>query len=379
MVPAGMAIGIGGTYASYIAPFSSFKIGDEEIKNTRLRIGALDFQSVDMLIGADFFLAHRIYVANSERKLYFTYNGGPVFNLSGAKYAAAADEPHAAVTADQAASAAPASSTSSTTVRADTEDAGDLSRRGQALASRRDFDHALADLNRACELAPNNAEYVYQRGMVYLQMKQTALAMADLDLAIKLKPDAVRALLVRAELKLQTRDKQAAGADLDAADAAMAKEENARLTLAEAYSRADLLEPAIKQFDLWITYHGEDSRLPVALNGRCWARALRGVELEAALKDCNAALKRATKASSFYMQVADSRGLLYLRLGDYDKSIADYDASLKIAAKNPWSLYGRGIDKMRKQKSAESQSDLDRAITIWPQVADEFKRWGIVQ
>jgi tetratricopeptide (TPR) repeat protein len=79
------------------------------------------------------------------------------------------------------------------------------------------------------------------------------------------------------------------------------------------------------------------------------------------------------------MQVADSRGLLYLRLGDYDKSIADYDASLKIAAKNPWSLYGRGIDKMRKQKSAESQSDLDRAITIWPQVADEFKRWGIVQ
>jgi hypothetical protein len=37
---------------------------------------------VDMLIGADFFLSHRIYVANSQRKLYFTYNGGPVFNLT---------------------------------------------------------------------------------------------------------------------------------------------------------------------------------------------------------------------------------------------------------------------------------------------------------
>ena len=46
-----------------------------------------------MLIGADFFLSHRIYVASSQRKLYFTYNGGPVFNL---------DTPGAATTAGAA-------------------------------------------------------------------------------------------------------------------------------------------------------------------------------------------------------------------------------------------------------------------------------------
>ena len=40
-----------------------------------------------MLIGADFFLSHRIYVASSQRKLYFTYNGGPVFNLARAREA----------------------------------------------------------------------------------------------------------------------------------------------------------------------------------------------------------------------------------------------------------------------------------------------------
>jgi tetratricopeptide (TPR) repeat protein len=379
VVPAGVSIGIGATFPTYMAPFSSFKIGDEEIKNTRLRIGAFDFRNADMLIGADFFLAHRIYVANGEHKLYFTYNGGPVFNLSGAKYPSAADEPHAPVTADQAASGVATSSPARATAGANTEDAGDFSRRGQALASRRDFDHALADLNRACELAPDNAEYVYQRGMVYLQMKQTALAMADFSLAIELKPDAVPALLIRAELKLRAHDKQAAGADLDAADTAMAKEENARLTLAEDYRRADLLEAAIKQFNLWIAYHSEDSRLPAALNGRCWARALRGVELDAALKDCNAALRHSTKASSFYAQVADSRGLVFLRLGDYDKSITDYDASLKVSEKNAWCLYGRGIDKLHEQKSAEGQSDLAQATAIWPQVADEFKRWGIVQ
>jgi hypothetical protein len=35
-----------------------------------------------MPLGTDYFLSHHIYVANSQRKLYFTYNGGPVFNLT---------------------------------------------------------------------------------------------------------------------------------------------------------------------------------------------------------------------------------------------------------------------------------------------------------
>ena len=83
VVSAGASYGIGrSTFASYLAPFASFKVGDEEIKNTRLRIGDIDLPNADMLIGADFFLSHRIYVANSQNKLYFTYNGGPVFNLA---------------------------------------------------------------------------------------------------------------------------------------------------------------------------------------------------------------------------------------------------------------------------------------------------------
>ena len=67
-----------------VVPVDNFTIGQEEIHNTRLSVGELDLSIGDMLLGADFFLSHRIYVANSQHKLYFTYNGGPVFNL-GAK------------------------------------------------------------------------------------------------------------------------------------------------------------------------------------------------------------------------------------------------------------------------------------------------------
>ncbi len=68
---------------TYIGTFASFKIGDnEEIKNARLRIGDFELPNAEMLIGTDFFLSHHVYVANSQRRLYLTYNGGPVFNLA---------------------------------------------------------------------------------------------------------------------------------------------------------------------------------------------------------------------------------------------------------------------------------------------------------
>jgi hypothetical protein len=34
-----------------------------------------------MLLGADFIRAHRIYIAKSQGKLYFSYNGGPIFQV----------------------------------------------------------------------------------------------------------------------------------------------------------------------------------------------------------------------------------------------------------------------------------------------------------
>jgi tetratricopeptide (TPR) repeat protein len=114
------------------------------------------------------------------------------------------------------------------------------------------------------------------------------------------------------------------------------------------------------------------------LNARCRIRALEGAELPLAVKDCNAALGRTDKSNPFYAKIADSRGLVFLRMGEYDKSIADYNASLKIDAKNAWSLYGRGIAKLRKQETSAGEADIAQATAIWPRVGEEFKHRGIV-
>jgi hypothetical protein len=80
--PAGMSHGVDSDLMTWVAPFASIKIGEEEIKNTRLAIGDSHAEDFDVLIGADIFLAHHVYVANSQGKVYFTYSGGPIFRAT---------------------------------------------------------------------------------------------------------------------------------------------------------------------------------------------------------------------------------------------------------------------------------------------------------
>jgi tetratricopeptide (TPR) repeat protein len=370
---------------SYIAPLQSFKIGDEEIQHTRLRFADFQLGDADMLIGPDFFLSHRIYVANSQQKLYFTYNGGPVFNLTHLGHGAASSVPDSPATPSPAGDAAPVSGAAQDrppeepkAPAVDNGDAADLSRRGTAMAARGDYAHALSALSRACELAPDNPEYFLERSRLYLRMGNRVLAAKDLDQTLKLNPQQVTALVSRAELLLASGDVTGATADLDAANRSATKQEDLRYEMAAAYQRVDRLSAAVEQFDLWIAAHGDDERIPYAQNGRCRARTLAARDLSLALKDCNAALRRAKKGSQLYAQVSESRGLVLLRLGDYAKSLTDYDAAIAIAPQRAWSWYGRGIDKLRQHQTAAGDADISQAKSLSPTIADEFAHYGIL-
>lgn len=364
VVDGGLSYGVGRKLArTWIAPFASFRIGAEEIRNTRLRIGDLALLDVDMLIGADFFLSHRIYVATSQRKLYFTYNGGPVFNL--------ASSPPTHAETRQAPEASPQPQEQADQPR----DAAAFSRRGAAFTSRRDYEHAIADLTRACELAPDEPEYFYQRGMARWGNRQPDLAMADFDQALSLKPDDVDALVARARLRLLGPENSAAVTDLDAAGRFAPEQADIRMQIGSLYARAGLFTQAVVQYDKWITAHDQDVRVPEARNARCWARALWGQELDQALVDCNRALKSRPDTADFL----DSRGLVRLRMGDLDKSIADYDASLKLQPHSAWSLYGRGLAKVRKGLTTAGEKDIAAATAIQPRIEDEASKHGITR
>jgi tetratricopeptide (TPR) repeat protein len=370
---AGYSRGVGQRLVkNWIAPFASFKLGDEEIRNTRLRIGDAGIESVDMLIGADFFLSHRVYVASKQHKLFFTYNGGPVFNLKTSPAPDPDAAPPPAAIAAPAPDAPPAESAPD-----EPKDAAAYSRRGTAFAARRDFQRAIADLTQACELAPDEPNYFYERGIARRDIGQPIPALADFDQAIKIKFDHVPALAARAELRLQNGDAAAAVEDLDAADRAAAREADVRLRLGLGYQHADLMLQSVAQLDLWIAAHGGDARMGEALGNRCWAKALLGQDLKTALTDCNSALGRIGKKNAGSAAIFLSRGVVRLRLGDYDKSIADFDAALTLRPESAWSLYGRGIAKIRRNQAAEGQADMTAAAAVWPTIAEDFAKRGI--
>ena len=95
-VLAGCSIGVGRPAVDYWgARFESFIIGDEKIGTPTLRFADLFGRSGDaetgarlksdsvglphMVLGNDFLGAHRVLVARSQGRLYFTYSGGTVF------------------------------------------------------------------------------------------------------------------------------------------------------------------------------------------------------------------------------------------------------------------------------------------------------------
>jgi tetratricopeptide (TPR) repeat protein/predicted aspartyl protease len=385
VVAAGTTYGIGQrTVKTWVGPFQSFKIGDEEIRNTRLRIGDLGIPDVDMLIGADFFLSHRVYVASKQRKLYFSYNGGPVFNLSTSPNSTgtansssnpghATNPESAAPSATSGADPAAAASEAQPNGAGEPTDAETFSRRGTAFAARRDFEHALADLTRACELSPQEPKYFFERARAYYANKQPALATVDMEQVLKLKPDDVPALMWRAERRLRDHDRAGAIADLDAADRAAPQQADIRLDLGEIYRRANQLPQAITQYSLWITAHHDDVRQGPAYNARCWARAVQGQELEQGLTDCDKALRLTHDSpASLY-----GRGLIRLRMGEFDRSIADLTASLKLQPGNAGALYARGIAESHRQKASAAEGDIAAATALAPHIADEFKRRGL--
>jgi len=381
VISGGSSWGIGHrAYATWIATFARFKIGDEEILHARLRFGDFSLPGVDMLIGPDFFLSHRIYVASSQRKLYFTYNGGPVFDLrrTAAREGSDSGTEAAPGTAGNKGEAPPATEPAHADVNGSLDeptDAAGFARRGAAFAARQDYQAAIRDLTRACELAPTEPNFFYERGTAYWHDQRVNLALADFDQAITLKPDYVDALMARATLHARRHDPpETISPDLDAVDRAASKEAAVRVELGGLYMSIRSYPAAIVQYGRWIdTHDGDVIHMPEVRNSRCRARALAGQELDRALDDCNTAIRANSKTAAFH----DSRGLVYLRQGHYDKAIADYDAALALDPKIAWSLYGRGIAKQRLGQGAAGRVDLAAATALVPRIATEAARLGI--
>ena len=69
--------------------------------------------------------------------------------------------------------------------------------------------------------------------------------------------------------------------------------------------------------------------------------------------------------------------MAYLKLGQPDQALVDYDEALKLTPNSPAALYGRGVAKLMKGDVAASNADFELAKDIKPSIADEFNKLGV--
>jgi tetratricopeptide (TPR) repeat protein len=268
-------------------------------------------------------------------------------------------------------------------------DAAALMKRGTEYAARKDYKDALADLEKACELAPREPDYFYALGSVQLQSGHPDLALQAFNRTLELKPDDVPALLAHA--RLSSDDHARSKKDLDTIDRIVAPEDDQRLETGLSYDAIGELPAAIHQYDLWLSSHIDaGTRRVIALDARCRALAEADQNLDQALKDCNDALRQLengndVRGSAVLIRqhaganpdILASRGLAELRRGDFDRAIKDYDDAVAARPKTAEYRFARGLAELRAGRQAKGQADIAAATALQKDIAGRFADWGL--
>jgi len=356
----GKSSGIGAkVMKSWIVNIETFSVGTETIQHSQMQVidGNIG-NNTDMLLGVDFLLAHHMFIANGKRKAYFTYNGGRVFTFASAP--GDSDKPDAGAGADESGNKP--------------KTAEDYFLLGQAHLSRGEINAALADLDEAIRLTPDNSAYYLARAKAHEAGKQFDAELADLDKSLSLDPKNTDALMMRAGLRFARKDRAGAASDVAAAADLAPPGSPLERAVASFYIRLDQPFTALPLLGNWIRLHDDDAKLGDALAERCWARGLSNQVLDEALQDCKKAIRRDGE-NPFYL---DALALVELRLGQYSESIKTYE---KVVAQKPmsaWARYGLGLAKIHSGDKDAGHADLAAARTLDPHIDTRIAKWGLL-
>jgi tetratricopeptide (TPR) repeat protein len=207
---------------------------------------------------------------------------------------------------------------------------------GDSLLKKRDYEGALAVLNKALELDPDNATVLNSRGLAYSNKGDDDRAMADYDLALQKRPNFPAPYNNRGLIFLRRGELQRAYDEFNIA--LSLNSGNNRYVNLLNLGRVQTLR---KQYESALTYFAEGK----PLNPEGWQipgyRCITYTEmgrLDEALADCNEVLAQHPKFAGPLAR----RGNLYRVKGDLDAALRDYNDALKLSPNFVNAYVGRG-------------------------------------
>lgn len=245
--------------------------------------------------------------------------------------------------------------------------------RGNAYRLKKDYDQAIAEFNEAISLAPNDARHLSNLGVVYLEKKDYKRAEAYFSEAIRLDPTFAVALYGRGRAYLAEQDSPNAVADFNEAVRLEPNFVQAYADRGLAYAKRKQYESAIDDYTKALSMEPPERLAASTFSNRCWARFVVGRDLQDILGDCTKAIDlRPDDAWAL-----NTRGFTYLKLGETDRSIADFSAAVTINSKMAISLYGRGLARQRSGDGQGGEKDIEMARVIDPSIAEASAIYGV--
>ena len=245
-----------------------------------------------------------------------------------------------------------------------------LVHRGEAYSQVGDFGRALADLNRAIQLDARDPGALVARGLVQQRRGRLDLALADFDAALKIHPRDQQALRNRGALQAVLGHLDAAIEDFDAVIQMNRNDPLAFFNRGYAHFGKHEYELAVMDYSTALYL---DPAMGQAYLNRCLTRTVQGKELVMALADCDQGLRLLPLS----IPARETRGFIYLKLGDPAIAITEYQAALQMDANRPLALYGLGLAQIRMGRKDEGEANQAAALALNPGIAKEFSTYGV--
>jgi tetratricopeptide (TPR) repeat protein len=244
-----------------------------------------------------------------------------------------------------------------------------LGYQGRALLLSNDTREGLRVLNQALALDPDATMALLTRGLYLVAHGDPQGAVRDLTAALRVLPGNAEAMNGRAVAHVRLGQAPLAIAELGAALARHPDHPMLLHNRANALRDSGAVDAALRDYDRLIMRHG---RTAPALTDRCLARLVSG-DLRLAQADCEAAEALAPREAG----IIENRGLVELRWNRPDKALSHFDLALSIRPDLPWSLYARGVIRLRRGDTANAGIDIRAARALDPRVAEDLARFGI--
>jgi tetratricopeptide (TPR) repeat protein len=253
--------------------------------------------------------------------------------------------------------------------------------RGNAYKLKKDYDRAIAEYDEAISLDPNDALALGNRGAVYYAKQDYDRAIAELSEAIRHDPAFTIAFYVRGLAYLAKHDAAHAIADFDEAIRLDPKFAIAFADRGRANAEKKEYDRAIADYTEALGMEPIERAAASAISGRCWVRFIVGRDLQDTVADCTKALNLRPNV----VWILNARAFTYLKLGELDRSISDFDAALAVKS-NPAVAhygdaavlyYGRGLAKQKAGQTQAADTDMWVARSFRPDVAKVVAQYGV--